>query len=898
MIKLKEGAGAGYTVAIKELRARNVELAAPKAENGDLIVSFKADIVPESYEFKAEGYDWSTTDEATIYGKLYGTVSLTDMIEDELRTDNNQHREMLLKMYSVEAEDEKESFKFYSGFLNRVLAGLEKDWLDATNEDIKFYIERDSYDIKTLRGVGYVFVPAESPMEFRSSNGTDIFDYDSGEHYSVALITSAVVNSEDMCEAINDAHNNKDYDYEDYEQELEYERQNIDDVDDDYSYDDYEESLASNKKHMREDMSDDGEMLYVYSSSKDTDLFKYYFSNTLEHGLNASSAYGLGTYAVMEPPFDNASIGYASDKRDQIYGDNCFKFRIPTRKIFFLNWSDYQKTGICKELGATREDFIEKQLDFFQIDPKVKNHIEELVPLFDDTPMPEDWDEDKKAKWQDYIANKPTPDVKNSSQAQALFRLMSRYYYQNKRGSLRTPIAGFVYTGQKDGRTYVGWNAKAMIPEAFTNDLGETWQECDKTAPEYIEYVQKAESFKFDANNTVDADRIFDGNRTAEKEGIYRLFMKFNSSDDESDSMAGGVFQNIVIHDDKTVDCKFKSNYTQYDLGQRCVTVGTKFMQSLYELGYKFGNLDAGLRFGHETVKVDEQKGLAELPAEMWPEACTGGLRLAGQHINKETMNIPTHFGDKTLLLIRCCIEDDCFDGWNVNFKEIEKKDKQCFTPDEETWNKLREKYEWMEQVAKTPLEKPTVKRTTLYTNKMNDATAAIEAAKADIEAANASGDAKALAKAEKALAKAEAALDDSTTKFNAAKASAEASEAKALEKSTKISNSWKNHVDRVKAGWVNESLVNKFFEDDCGAACADACSSGAVTSDCMSGFTPENPLVKKDLKEGKVKADMENRIDEIIAASACPEEVWAIVESEFDDAGIGYLEALGFPRD
>lgn len=886
MKKLLEGAGAGYTVTINGLKLTNIEFASPQlyktSKYNDVSIAFKADIVDDIYHYFAEGYDWNTENHANMTGKVYGEIALSDVIDSELASASSNLYDKLYDMYTKEVSDAKYDLKYYSGFLNDVLENKENDWLEATKSELKESLAKESFNIRSLFGAGYVYVPAESPLCFRHPDGSSIMDY-SSEYYGVAFLSSALINSPIMCDEINAAHSRKDDDYEtyeDYENDLYY----------DYEYDARDqgaykkaESKENTKPRLKEDMSEDGETLYVYSSSKDTDLFKYYFSNTLEHGLNASSAYGLGTYAVLEPPFNNESIGYDAEKRDQLYGDNCFKFKVPTRKVFFLNWSDFSQTALCKELQATERDFIAKQLDYFQIDPKVKNHIEEIIPIVDENDIPDGLTDKQLERYFNYLDDRKTADVKNSYQAQAFYRLMSRYYYQNRRGALRTPIIGFVYTGVKDGRTFVGWNAKGMIPVAFTNDLGQTWQECDTTSPEYIEYVQKAESFKFDANNPTDANRIFDGHPTPEKEGVYRLFTKYNSGDDESNQMSAGVFQNIVIHDDKTVDCKFKSNHTQEDLGQRLLPVGTKFMQSLAELGYKFGNLDAGLKFGHESVKVDEQKSLAEVPADIWPNHVTGGLRIAGQHLNKETMNIPTVFDDRTLLLAKCCIDEDVFDGWNVVFKNSEDPKKQCFTPNEEVWNALRAKYDWMDQVAKAPLEKPTVKRTDLYQGKMADDNAAIEAAQADLEAAQAANDEKAIKKATKALEKAQYDLIKHTDSYNAAKASAEATAAKNEERATRISTSWKNHVERVKKGWVNESisresLVDKFFECDGGCAGGECCGSsdsGATTAAGIEGFIPDNPLVKKDLNEGlfnkqkkqeKEIAKMEKELEKIKA--------------------------------
>ena len=850
MKKLKEGAGAGYSLYIENLRSNKVQYSKPKVENGDLIVSVIGTIVPDNYCFKAEGYDWATEDGeiSQMTGKLYGTVSLIDYIDSDLTVVGEGYEEAR-KLY-MDTESDGEEFDRYSGFLNSFLKGEQTEWFESFKEVINSEFQYIS--IKSSFSLGWCWCPAEDPMEFRNEDHSDIQYYEK-EHYGDVIITSALIESEGMCDYINEAHDNDSIDtpgIEDYEDYEEY-------INDPSSIDDedipMDESKKSNKKSLREDMSPDGTMLYVYSSSKDTDLFKYYFSNTLEHGLNASSAYGLGTYAVMEPPFNNASIGYDAEKRDQIYGDNCFKFRIPTNKIFFLNWSDFQLTPLCKSLEATRDNFIEKQLDYFQIDPMVKRHIEELIPRFEDSPIPDDWDDDRKAKWADYLQTKATPDVGNSKQAQALYRLMSRYYYQNKRGSLRTPIAGFCYTGAKDGRTYVGWNAKAMIPEAFTNDLGETWQECDRTSPEYQEYVAKAEGWKFDPNNDTDANRIFDGNRTPEKEGVYRLFMKFNSGDDTSDAMSGGVFQNIVIHDDKTVDCKFKSNLTQYDLGKRCFSIDNNLIRSLNEIGYRFGVLDASLRFGHESKKIGQQRSLLAVKPEGWPKACTGGLRLAGQPINKETMgSIPTEFGEKSLLLIRCEIQEDVFDNWDtVQFKEIDKKDKQCWTPNEDVWNALRAKYDWMDQVAKEPLEGPYSSMVDRSKAKLTKVTGELEAAKQAKADADAAGDAKAITKAQKALDKAQKAVDDTNVALAGHIAKAKIAKDKEDAEWASINNSWAHHVDRIKNGWKKEeeSMVNRFFKE-CDGACAGgdcgAATTGAQTAGSIAGFIPENPLVKK----------------------------------------------------
>lgn len=54
--KLNEGPGAGYTVSIKDLRLRNVELSAPAASDkvDDVVIEFKADVALDYYPFTAK----------------------------------------------------------------------------------------------------------------------------------------------------------------------------------------------------------------------------------------------------------------------------------------------------------------------------------------------------------------------------------------------------------------------------------------------------------------------------------------------------------------------------------------------------------------------------------------------------------------------------------------------------------------------------------------------------------------------------------------------------------------------------------------------------------------------------------------------------------------------------
>lgn len=406
---------------------------------------------------------------------------------------------------------------------------------------------------------------------------------------------------------------------------------------------------------LKEEVSQDGKMLYVYSSSKDNDLFRFYYDRNVKYGLNAGSAYGPATYAILSNPIDskeNAEVGYSDGVRSNLYGDNCYEFVIPTSKVLFFEYSDYTKTPQGK--SASPETFVREQLERFNI------HLT---------------DEDIKAL---------TPNQNegfSSSAAQAFFRYMSRVYYQNKRGSFNTPVAGFVYKGKNDGRTYVGWDSYSLVPSRkYTPETG--WVEEDRTSDKYKDYISKIDSSRNDA------DDIFDGHKTKAKEYVYRMFTKYSSADDDTQGMSEGFFSNVVIHDDKTVDCKFRSNLPQVDGYKHFlrITPDSNLLRSLHRVGFKFGHLDCGIKTGNEKGSTYK---ISDIPDYMWPETCTGGLKISGMQLNDEEMShIKTAF-DGSVYIVGCEIQDECLKGFDI----IVNDKKPNWTTDEATYGKLSSVY-------------------------------------------------------------------------------------------------------------------------------------------------------------------------------------------------------------
>ena len=409
----------------------------------------------------------------------------------------------------------------------------------------------------------------------------------------------------------------------------------------------------------------EGKMFKIWSSSKDSNLFKYYIKKELEFGHGGGSMYGFAVYGVVEPPFSkDAKIGYSTEVRAKIYGENIFEFEIPCNEVFFLQFDIYKKTPQGK--SAKFETFIADQLKAFKIKLSDKD-LEWITPT--------------------------DPNADTAQQAFRLFKLFSRTGYQRKDGTIQSAFAGFVYKGKLDGLTYVGWDPYKLTPVRSSNDAGATWKEIDKNDKDYKAYVA-GRSVADDGKE--EYNRIFDGKFTKKKDIAYRLLMAHNSNDGTTAegkelSMSEGIFYGITIHDDNTIDAKYKfnrpitDNYIHYFRPRKNI-----FLDKLFELGFKFGKLEGcGIKLGSESDKtawtpytVDEK---------YLPEEADGGIELIGTTIDKP-IDLPCKTAKK-LVLIKCEILADVFDEW----KEVVLTDneKKLNWTTHELKAKLAKKYKW-----------------------------------------------------------------------------------------------------------------------------------------------------------------------------------------------------------
>ena len=437
-------------------------------------------------------------------------------------------------------------------------------------------------------------------------------------------------------------------------------------------------------KSLKERIINDGQTVLAWSSSKDTQLFNYYLSKNLKYGDNGGSNYGFATYCVTEPPFtDAAQVGYSDEYRRKLYGDNIFEFEIPTDRLIFFDYQDYLKSKQGQKQQASFDSFVKVQIQALGV-RMTEEEYQSLQPV------------DEK---------KPTASV-----AVKFYQVMSRYFYQGHRGNLRTPIDGFQYRGRNDGNTLVVWNSNRLIPVKYSNDLGQTWKDCDKNSEVYKEYLKAAENANYAVNEPKYKDSIFNGHKTPEKKEVYRLLMAFNSNDGVNEKgkslgLSDGIFYNIVIKDDKTIDASFKFNLPYVDYGEHFFRLRqNQFLDQIFDKGYRFGKLDCGLKIGSEHNPEETWESVKE---EWWPEEVTGGFKLVCLPVNKRQFKYQTKFGQKKLYLTKCHIEEDVFDGWEV----ILDPEKPNFCK-KEVKDQLTKKYDWASNLTEEePLMESALKK-------------------------------------------------------------------------------------------------------------------------------------------------------------------------------------------
>lgn len=447
------------------------------------------------------------------------------------------------------------------------------------------------------------------------------------------------------------------------------------------------ESKLDELYHINEGIENNGKTLRAWSSSKDPELFSYFFNRQLKYGLGGGSNYGFATYLVIEPPFSTeAKVGYSDDYRKKLYGDSIYEFTIDTSNIFFFEFEDYLKVNPAAKFETYIKEQVEKLLKI-----EYTPEVQKLLAV-------------------------ESPEATTSGQAMGLFRLLSRAYTQSADGTLRAPIDGFVYRGKNDGKTCVIWNSYALIPERFSNDNGATWKEIDKNSPEFIEYLENTKKGSYSDNETGRQDAIFCGNKTPEKEQAYKILMAYNSNDsDDARGIPDGIFYNIRIKDNKEIDANFRYNLPYTDGNKHYYRVRkNQFIEKLYELGFHIGELTcSGVKVGGDSGK---DWTMPEVPYYYWPKTVTGGLKIVN-HIADKILpleEVPTvfKFENEGVVLRTCEISPEVIKAFEYTDVTTETPAKPCYCDSQETYDKLISKGNWNIPEETVVPEKPAPKIT------------------------------------------------------------------------------------------------------------------------------------------------------------------------------------------
>ena len=421
--------------------------------------------------------------------------------------------------------------------------------------------------------------------------------------------------------------------------------------------DDFTEANVAHIRGLKESVQSSSTI--AYSSSKMSDLLKHYYGFSLEYGNGGGSNFGFATYLVTEPPFSSESgVGWSDDVRKKLYGENVFEFEISNKKLFFFDFENYKIVNP----NADENNYIEEQLTNLGIELSDA----QIAMLYPDAPN------------------------NSSKNATRLFKYLSRIYYQGKKGNLRTPLDGFVYTGKQDGKVLVVWGSYALRPTRVSNDCGQTWTDCDKNSLEYKEYIAKTSNYDYKSNQEGRKARIFDGNPTPEKEKIYRMLMAYNSNDGEANgkeilSIAEGIFYSIVIHDDKTISAGFKYNLAQADSYIQFFRLRqNQFIDKILEAGYRFKDIKCdGLKIGGDT---DKEWHISQIPEGYFPENLNYKYLKVVNHSGAEVVEalekiIPKCTTLKTLVLRACEVTAEVLEiakEFNLNIIYESTKKKSC----------------------------------------------------------------------------------------------------------------------------------------------------------------------------------------------------------------------------
>jgi hypothetical protein len=379
---------------------------------------------------------------------------------------------------------------------------------------------------------------------------------------------------------------------------------------------------ALKERRLREKIS--GGKITFYTSSKSDDLIEHYLNKDLKFGLNQGLAGGFGSYAVLNNPLDGKVSSFGEEGRKNIYGDYVYQFSISDQRIFYLDYSLFEKSTLPGRMGLSTdsEKFITDQFNHFKI------------------PVPKDTSR--------LIVG---GDVTEAKAMKNFYNYMNSIYYQNEDGTIDSPIDGFIYNSKLDGETIVVWRPYKMSPMGVSKSGG-PFKPMTADDPRYQRYMEEVNGQEYSewVESESNRDRIFGGVHDSEKERVYRLLQDSNL---DSDSFQMGTFSNVKINADKTIDATYKSNLPISDGFRHYMRmIDTPALDEIASMGYRFGRLDSGLKFGNKSgggsYRMYHLRDAHDF--KMFPREITGGIDLYYEDYDGTKLDIET---DGTIRLDR-----------------------------------------------------------------------------------------------------------------------------------------------------------------------------------------------------------------------------------------------------
>jgi hypothetical protein len=181
-----------------------------------------------------------------------------------------------------------------------------------------------------------------------------------------------------------------------------------------------------------------GENAIVFHRTNVSDLVNKVYTTGFHPG--GGDVYGRGFYST----YDLKSQLRASMK--SYYGNVIVKFSCPTSNFFFFDWNEFEKKELCKTLKCTENDFIKKQLDYFEL-------------KYDASKLPE---------------SGLSSDI--------------AMHFVNTIENFTKKVDGIVFNGSRDGQVLVSYDLTRIVPLSFSTDEGETWTKVDKN----LAYIKRS----------------------------------------------------------------------------------------------------------------------------------------------------------------------------------------------------------------------------------------------------------------------------------------------------------------------------------------------------------------------------------------------------------------------